>query len=68
MNASGRADNPLAFPWYKLALNHINKHAHGELLEVGCGRGGIRFVAWKFLPALTITAVDFSHCDCDCDQ
>jgi ubiquinone/menaquinone biosynthesis C-methylase UbiE len=60
MNAAGRAGNPLVFPWYKSAIDHIEKHACGELLEVGCGRG--EFALWlaTTMPALTITAVDFS--------
>ena len=61
MNAAGRADDPLVFPWYKSAFDHIKEHAHGELLEVGCGRG--EFALWlaKTMPALTIGAVDFSE-------
>lgn len=61
MNAAGRIDDPLVFPWYKAAFHHIKKHAHGGLLEVGCGRG--EFALWlsRTMPALKITAVDFSE-------
>jgi ubiquinone/menaquinone biosynthesis C-methylase UbiE len=61
MNAAGRVSDPLVFSWYKSAFDHIKKHAHGELLEVGCGRG--EFALWlaRTMPTLTITAVDFSE-------
>jgi len=46
-------------PWYKSAFDHIKGHAHGELLEVGCGLG--EFALWlaRTMPALRVTAVDF---------
>jgi len=61
INKDGRVENPLVFPWYKAAFHHIKNHANGELLEIGCGRG--EFALWlkRTMPALKITAVDFSE-------
>jgi ubiquinone/menaquinone biosynthesis C-methylase UbiE len=60
MNIAGRAGDPLVFPWYKSAFEHVKRHAHGELLEVGCGRGEFALWLGTTLPDLSVTAVDCS--------
>lgn len=59
--ASARvAPDPMELPWYRSAYSHLRTHAHGDVLEIGCGRG--EFAIWLSgqLPDLNITAVDFS--------
>jgi ubiquinone/menaquinone biosynthesis C-methylase UbiE len=55
-----KASNGPRDPWYESALPHIQQRARGPFLEIGCGRG--EFAVWlaRTMPALDITAVDFS--------
>jgi SAM-dependent methyltransferase len=59
--ARGNLSDPLELPWYRSAHRHLEKYAHGDVLEVGCGRG--EFAVWlsQNRPDLNITAVDFSQ-------
>jgi ubiquinone/menaquinone biosynthesis C-methylase UbiE len=53
--------DPLELPWYRSAHGDLRTHAHGDVLEIGCGRG--EFAIWlsQTRPDLNITAVDFSQ-------
>jgi ubiquinone/menaquinone biosynthesis C-methylase UbiE len=59
--AGGLSENPLHFPWYEAAFDHMRQHALGEVLEIGCGRG--EYAVWlaKQIAHINITAIDFSH-------
>lgn len=60
INAGSREGDPLSFPWYQTAYNGIRNELRGDLLELGCGRGG--FAVWlaSAVPNIRITGVDFS--------
>jgi 2-polyprenyl-3-methyl-5-hydroxy-6-metoxy-1,4-benzoquinol methylase len=53
--------NPLRFPWYRSVFPYIKKNAHGDILEVGCGRG--EFAVWlaEQMPTVRMSAIDFSE-------
>src|SRR5271167_4022833 len=59
--ARGIRSDPLELPWYRSAYGHLEKYAHGDVLEIGCGRG--EFAIWLSQNRLDlkITAVDFSQ-------
>jgi 2-polyprenyl-3-methyl-5-hydroxy-6-metoxy-1,4-benzoquinol methylase len=59
--AGGNLSDPLELPWYRSAYRDIEKRAHGDVLEIGCGRG--EFAIWlsQNRPDFNITAVDFSQ-------
>jgi SAM-dependent methyltransferase len=61
MSAAGRVRDPLVFPWYRSAFNHIKDYPRGKLLEIGCGRGEFALWLGETSPLLNITAVDFSE-------